>query len=161
MKPSRKAELIADTLDPDVMETPEESLTPAEEGATTAGIPFPPPLQPSPLALSPLETVQLVLDEMPVSDLKTVIEYCDSRIEALQREEVESLEEQMRFLQDKLLALKGTRYTQQASSRSAVKPIRNPDNPAETYTTGMTPQWLKDLVARTGKAIWQLREESL
>lgn len=158
MKPSRKAELIADTLDPDVMETPEESLTPAEEEVTTAGIPFPPPRQPSPLALSPLETVQLVLDEMSVSDLKTVVEQAEGLIHELQRAEVEALESQMRAIQDQLIALKGP--VAQSGGRN-LKPLRNPENPSEYYVCGLVPQWLRDLVARTGKPIWQLRDESL
>lgn len=143
MKPSRKAEILADS---DVIESA-ELQSEAEPVAASPSTPIP----------TPLELVKSALDGFGVPDLKTVIECCEGRIHELQREEVETLEEQMRAIQDKLIALRGPA---QSNGRN-IKPLRNPANPNEYYTSGMTPQWVRDLVNATGKPIWQLREESL
>lgn len=140
MKPSRKAEILADS---DVIESAD--LQPEGEPATSTPIP------------TPLELVITALDGFGVPNLKTVIEHCEGRIHELQREQAEALEAQMRAIQDKLIALRGPA---QSNGRN-IKPLRNPANPAEYYTSGMTPQWVRDLVNATGKPIWQLREESL
>ena len=172
MKPSRRAELLADSIpEEDISDRPETA--PREDDTTDPPFSVPPFSAPPeevtpptpvgggfsapPTPLSPLETVRLVLDDMPVPDLKTIIEHCEGRIHDLQREEVEALEQQMRFLQDKLIALRGP---VQSNGRN-VKPLRNPANPNEVYTTGMTPAWVRELSAATGKPVWQLREESL
>ena len=108
---------------------------------------------------TPWDALKSVLDTLAVDDLKQVIAYCESAINELQREQVEALESQMRAIQDQLILLKG-RNGSPSSSRN-VKPIVNPANPSEFYTVGMTPYWLRELIASTGKTIAQLREESL
>lgn len=100
------------------------------------------------------------LEKLGLDDLKAVVDYCNGIIDELQREEVEALEAQMREIQEKLSSLKRPSPVASPSNSRNVKPLRNPDNPSEVYTTGMTPLWVKNLVARTGKAIYQLREES-
>lgn len=103
-------------------------------------------------------------DNLNVDELKQVIEYCSSRIDELQREEVEALEAQMRAIQDKLMAMKGFRGKQvvensEKQKRTAI-PLVNPNNPSEVYTFGKTPDWLVKLMADTNKTVWQLREEA-
>ena len=55
------------------------------------------------------------LSELDVDELKEVIDYCEERIDELQRDEVESLEAEMRAIQDKLLSLKGKTSVQTSS----------------------------------------------
>jgi len=112
-----------------------------------------------PFSLTPLvEAIKPTLNELEGSGLKAVIDYCSNRLDELQQEEVESLESQMRAIQDRLIQLKGRNGA--ASGTRNVKPIVNPANPSEFYTAGMTPYWLRELVNSTGKSIAQLREES-
>ena len=113
-----------------------------------------------PIPASALDSVKSVLGTLAVDELKAVIGFCEEVITELQREQVEELETQMRFIQDQLMALKGHSRNGSTPTTRNVKPLVNPANPNEVYTTGMLPAWLKELIGRTGKAVWQLREES-
>lgn len=107
-------------------------------------------------------SIKPTLDDLEVNGLREVIDYCENRITELQRSEVEELEEEMRAIQDKLLALKGKRVsngTGEKRSRTE-KVVVNPDNPNEVYRFGIQPQWLKDLMAKTGKTVRELRTEA-
>lgn len=105
-------------------------------------------------------------DDLDVDELKQVIDYCSNRIDELQREEVEALEEQMRAIQDKLMALKGFRLQsktvtgEKSEAKRVATPLVNPKNPTEVYTFGKHPDWVVKLMAETGKTVYQLREEA-
>lgn len=107
------------------------------------------------------------IDDLNVDELKEVIEYCSSRIDELQREEVEALEAEMRVIQDKLMAMRGFRGKpvtngNQSGHSGAVKrtdrPLANPKNPAQVYTFGKTPDWLSKWMSETGKSVRELRD---
>lgn len=128
-------------------ELPVETATPEENKEYTA-----------------VEMICSGCDDLDVEELKQVIEYCSSRIDELQREEVEALEAQMRAIQDKLMAMKGFRGKQvvengEKQKRTAI-PLVNPNNPSEVYTFGKHPDWLVRLMAKTGKDVGQLRNET-
>ena len=101
------------------------------------------------------------LDEFDVDGLKEVIEYCSTRIDELQREEVEALESEMRAIQDKLMAMRGYKNNiikTEGSKRSRTeKVVINPDNPTQIYKFGRAPDWLSALCAKTGKTVSDLR----
>lgn len=105
-------------------------------------------------------------DDLNVEELKQVIDYCSSRIDELQREEVEALEEQMRAIQEKLMAMRGYKKPQHKDSNGhsgaerVATPLVNPKNPSEVYTFGKHPEWIVKLMAETGKSVYQLREEA-
>jgi len=120
----------------------------------------PPEGMETPTPVSALDSVKSLLHKLVVDELKEVMGCCEDLITELQREQVEELESQMRFIQDQLIALKGPRYSPAPTSSRNVKPLVNPSNPNEVYTTGMLPGWLKELIGKTGKPVWQLREES-
>ncbi len=111
-------------------------------------------------SLSPVEAIYNKCDELDVEQLKQVIEYCQERIDDLQREEVEQIEAEMRALQDKLIALKGHKTTGIVGSgaKRTATPIVNPKNPTQMYTYGKTPDWLVELMKETGKTITELRQ---
>ena len=83
------------------------------------------------------------LSELEVDELKEVIDYCEERIDELQRDEVEELEYQMRAIQDKLLALKGKTSHQASSGREGAKkqarPIVNPNDPLRCTRSANVP----------------------
>ena len=113
--------------------------------------------------LSGVEIICNDLDDLGVDELKEVIEYCSSRIEFLQREEVEALEQQMRAIQDKLIAMKGFRLNPvtgngNSGQKRTDKPLINPKNPTQVYTFGKTPEWLSKWMTETGKTVAELRE---
>lgn len=103
-------------------------------------------------------------DDLDVDELKEVIEYCSCRIDELQKEEVSELEEQMRAIQDKLLALKGHKRTEKKEKTEGAKrnvtPLVNPNNPSEVYTFGKTPDFVVKMMTETGKTVRELREEA-
>ena len=105
-------------------------------------------------------SIKPTLDNLDVDGLKEVIEYCQDKIDELQRHEVEALEAEMRAIQDKLMALKGHKTTlrTEGKERSKMeKVVVNPDNPSEVYRNGRTPDWLSALMAKTGKTVSELR----
>ena len=104
-------------------------------------------------------SIKPTLDDLEVNGLREVIDYCENRITELQRSEVEELEEEMRAIQDKLLALKGKKVsngTGEKRSRTE-KVVINPDNPSQVYRFGKIPEWLDQLCVKTGKQVWELR----
>lgn len=149
-------------IDKTEVETPateiEETMT--VEATTVEERETQPEVIETPTPISALDSVKSLLDKLAVDELKEVMGCCEDLITELQREQVEELESQMRFIQDQLIALKGPRYSPAPTSSRNVKPLVNPANPNEVYTTGMLPSWLKEMIAKTGKAVWQLREES-
>lgn len=106
-------------------------------------------------------SIKTELDEFDVDGLKEVIEYCSSRIDELQREEVEALEAEMRAIQDKLMAMRGYKNnmikTEGSKQKRTEKVVINPDNPTQVYKFGKTPDWLSALCAKTGKTVSELR----
>lgn len=120
--------------------------------------------------LTGVEIICSDCDDLDIEELKQVIDYCANRIDELQREEVEALEEQMRAIQDKLLALKGFRgkpvngadksasaSTNGEKRTRTEKVVINPENPNEVYRFGKMPAWLTALCEKTGKQVWELR----
>jgi DNA-binding protein H-NS len=107
---------------------------------------LPPPVE----QYTVVEVICHGLSELEVDELKEVIQYCQERIEELQRDEVEELEYQMRAIQDKLLSLKGKTRNPASSGREGAKkqarPIVNPNDPTQVYTFGKRPEWLKTLL---------------
>ena len=107
---------------------------------------LPPPVE----QYTAVEVICHGLSELEVDELKEVIQYCQERIEELQRDEVEELEYQMRAIQNKLLALKGKTSHPASSGREGAKkqarPIVNPNDPSQVYTFGKRPEWLKTLL---------------
>ena len=110
-------------------------------------------------------SIKPTLDDLEVNGLREVIDYCENRITELQRNEVEELEEEMRAIQDKLLAMKGfrgkqvvkTEKTEEAKRTRTEKVVINPDNPSQVYRFGKIPEWLDQLCVKTGKQVWELR----
>ena len=103
------------------------------------------------------------LESLEVTELKEVIDYCQTLIDEIQREEVEALEAEMRAIQNKLLALQGrkaTRASMRQSPKRTATPIINPADPSQTYTFGRMPDWLSALMVETGKTLAQLRDNS-
>lgn len=99
-------------------------------------------------------------DDLNVDELKQVINYCSSRIDELQKEQVSLLEEQMRAIQEKLMALKGHKGHKAAGNGKRVAtPLVNPDNPKEIYTFGKLPDWVVKLMEKTGKTVRELKAE--
>ena len=114
--------------------------------------------------LTGVEIICSDCDDLDIEELKQVIDYCANRIDELQRSEVEALEEQMRAIQDKLLAMKGFRgkavsdKTEEAKRSRTEKVVINPENPSQIYRFGKVPSWLTALCEKTGKQVWELRE---
>lgn len=106
--------------------------------------------------------IQERLDVLNVESLKITIEYCQDRLQELQRAEIEALEAEMRTIQQKLFSMKGGKslpntMTSAVSKTRTAKPIVNPANSHEVYSMGRTPAWLKELMETTGKTLNQLR----
>ena len=109
---------------------------------------------------NPWDDVKPTLEKLEVEDLKGVIEYCQNLIDEMQKEEVESLEAEMREIQDKLMALKGKKTSVSSEKRRMAKSIVNPANLSQVYTFGRYPEWLEQLVIKTGKSVAQLRDKT-
>jgi uncharacterized coiled-coil protein SlyX len=109
--------------------------------------------------VSEVEVVQTVMnycDEMGIDELKTIMAHCQKLVTELQKSEVDELEAQMRAIQDKLMSLKGNGL-KPVSTRKTL-PVINPENPSQVYTCGKLPDWLKELMEKTGKNAWELRQ---
>lgn len=148
----------------EVVET-EEAKTPSTPVETPVDTPVETPVE-TPTQYTAVEIVCNDCDDLGVDELKQVIEYCSSRIDELQREEVEALEAEMRAIQEKLMAMKGHKYQPKVSNggddreKRSVTPLVNPNNPSEVYTFGKHPDWVVKLMEKTGKSVYQLREEA-
>ncbi|MEI2780913.1 MAG: hypothetical protein V9H25_06480 [Candidatus Competibacter sp.] len=102
--------------------------------------------------LDALSVIKDDLSDLDVDQLKSIINYCEELIESINRDAVEALEAQMREIQDRLFALRGSRkqfaleQSVKSDAKKAGRPIYNPNNPSEVYRFGSYPQWVKELV---------------
>lgn len=149
-------ELLGITVEPETGETASVELTTADAAAETDETG-------NNDGATQVEVISCACDGLDVDELKQVIDYCTSRIDELQREEVKALEAEMRAIQDKLMALKGHRNspaamrTESTERKRTEKVVINPDNPTQIYKFGKTPEWLTALCAKTGKTVSDLR----
>ena len=140
-------EMVADPNPMNEEETMNESVDKTlEETVEALANILPPPVE----QYTAVAVICHGLSELEVDELKEVIDYCEERIDELQRDEVESLEAEMRAIQDKLLSLKGKTSVQTSSLREGAKkqarPIVNPNDSNQVYTFGKRPEWLKALL---------------
>jgi GTPase involved in cell partitioning and DNA repair len=153
------AEVIETNETPEVVETETETAV-AEVSEETE---VPDTILPD--QLTGVEIICNDCDDLDIEELKQVIDYCANRIDELQKEEVEALEEQMRAIQDKLLAMRGFRgkavsdKTEEAKRSRTEKVVINPENPSQIYRFGKVPSWLTALCEKTGKQVWELRTD--
>lgn len=86
------------------------------------------------------------IDKLNVEEIKDVMKYCQSRLEYLQKSEIEALETEMRSIQMKLLEMKGGSLPQREAKKKGLI-IVNPNNPQEIYRGfGKRQPWLVELL---------------
>jgi hypothetical protein len=110
--------------------------------------------------MTTFESVKTLVDEMTVEQILDISSYCKEKIESMKNEEMSKLEAQMAEIKAKMDAIKGKDTSQKKTGDGAKRtanPIVNPANPEEVYRFGIQPQWLKDLMASTGKTVKELR----
>ena len=89
------------------------------------------------------------IDVLNVNNVQGVISYCKERLKILQQEEIAKLEEEMRLIHQKLVAMKNepVLFPSTKAKKKEGRIIVNPANPNDVYSGfGKRPDWLKALL---------------
>lgn len=141
MKPTTRqtANAILNAVETEAVEIPEVVETPEAVKANA-------------VETEAVKAIKSMLSGLSIEEVKEIDTHIKSMMDAIQQEKIKQLMEQKRLIDEQLKA-----FNVVGESVSDHTPIVNPNNPAEIYRMGKQPDWLKALMAETGKSVKELR----